>query len=89
MLIEFYSRNAYKRELTSKNIIVIIYSMDLNVNREKCTIIKLHQDDSGFVKAGFAERLGMVWELTRQVWTFTGKDAEQRLQRDVAKLIRQ
>ncbi len=36
-----------------------------------------------------AERLSQVWELAREAWAFfEGADAEQRLQRDVAVLIR-
>jgi hypothetical protein len=35
------------------------------------------------------ERLSQVWDLTREVWHFfQGINAEQRLQRDVAVLIR-
>ena len=63
--------------------------MNLKVDRNKCVLTRINQYDNGYVQAGNAERFGMVWELTRQVWPFTGKDAEQRLQRDVAKLIRQ
>ncbi len=41
-------------------------------------------DDGGHMPGTPAERLGEVWELTKEVWSFAeGKDAEQRLQRDV------
>jgi hypothetical protein len=63
--------------------------MEFKVDRKKCNLIRHHQNDNGFVEASFGERLSIVWDLTRQVWPFTGKYAEQRLQRDVAKLIRQ
>jgi hypothetical protein len=63
--------------------------MEFEVNRKKCVLKKLHEEDNGYVDADPAERVGMVWELTKQVWAFAGINAEQRLQRNVAKLIRQ
>ena len=66
-----------------------MFYMERKVDRNRIDIKKLTDADRGYVQAGFAERLSMVWELTREVWSLTGKDAEQRLQRDVAKLIRQ
>lgn len=51
---------------------------------------KYYKDyDDGYVEGSQAERISMVWEITRDVWSFTGKgDAERRLQRDVANIIR-
>jgi hypothetical protein len=38
---------------------------------------------------GPEERLSQVWDLTQEVWLFfQGINAEQRLQRDVAVLVR-
>ncbi|HSG32060.1 MAG TPA: hypothetical protein VLB82_11015 [Thermodesulfobacteriota bacterium] len=52
-------------------------------------IKRLKDNDSGFVDASPQERISMVWELTREVWYFKDrKNVEQRLQRDVEKLIR-
>jgi len=46
-------------------------------------------DDGGYMPATEAERILEVWELTRDAWAFYGgADAEQRLQRNVAVLIR-
>jgi hypothetical protein len=47
-------------------------------------------DDDGFMPGTPAERLSQVWELTRDAWLFFDPafDAEQRLQRDVAVLVR-
>ena len=47
-------------------------------------------DDGGFMPGSAAERLAQVWELTRDAWLFFDPtfDAEQRLQRDVAVLVR-
>lgn len=46
-------------------------------------------DDSGYMSGTPAERLSQVWELTREAWAFfRGADAERRLQRHVAVLIR-
>lgn len=69
--------------------------MELRVNREKCVLKRGHEEDNGYVDAEPAERVGMVWELTKRAWAFAGINAvlwtpygEQRLQRNVAKLIR-
>jgi len=47
-------------------------------------------DDGGFMPGTAADRLSQVWELTRDAWLFFDPtfDAEQRLQRDVAVLVR-
>ncbi len=63
--------------------------MELKVDRKKCVLKKLQDEDNGYVDADPAERISMVWELTKQAYAFAGIDAEQRLQRNVAKLIRQ
>jgi len=62
--------------------------MEFKVNRKKCVMKKLHEEDNGYVDAEPAERISMVWELTKQAYAFAGINAEQRLQRNVAKLIR-
>jgi hypothetical protein len=46
-------------------------------------------DDDGYMPGSPEERLSQVWELTQEAWSFfQGAHAEQRLQRDVAVLIR-
>jgi len=46
-------------------------------------------DDGGFVAGSPAERVGLVWELTREAWLFSGiADPDQPLQRDREVLIR-
>ena len=61
------------------------------LNRKQVSIYRSHAeaDDGGYMPGTPAERLSEVWELTREVWAFSqNTDAEQRLQRDVAVLIR-
>ncbi|MBN2589690.1 MAG: hypothetical protein JXA96_07500 [Sedimentisphaerales bacterium] len=53
--------------------------MELRVDRTKCVLKKLHEEDNGYVEASPAERFSMVWELTKQAWAFMGINAEQRL----------
>jgi hypothetical protein len=63
----------------------------MSVDRQKVRLFRSHAeaDDGGYMPGTPAERLGEVWELTKEVWSFAeGKDAEQRLQRDVAVLVR-
>jgi hypothetical protein len=46
-------------------------------------------DDRGYMAGTPEERILEVWELTREVWAFSRQDdAEQRLQRDAAVLVR-
>ncbi|MDD5458207.1 MAG: hypothetical protein PHF37_02290 [Phycisphaerae bacterium] len=58
-----------------------------NVNRN---IVRLtnKSDENNFVDASPAELFSFVWELTKEVYSLSGKDVEQRLQRNVTKLIR-
>ena len=61
----------------------------MKVNRDIVTLKKLSDKDDGFVDASPQERISMVWELTKEAWYFKDREnVEQRLQRDVAKLIR-
>jgi hypothetical protein len=56
------------------------------LDRQKERLFRSHAeaDDGGYMPGTPAERLGEVWELTKEVWFFAeGKDAERRLQRDV------
>jgi hypothetical protein len=62
--------------------------MEFKVNRKKCVLKRGHEEDNGYVDADPAERVSIVWELTKQAYTFAGINAEQRLQRNVAKFIR-
>lgn len=45
--------------------------------------------DDDYVDASSAERFAMVWDITRDAWSFVkDADVERRLQRDVTTLIR-
>ncbi|MCI0416195.1 hypothetical protein L0222_25760 [bacterium] len=44
--------------------------------------------DNSFVEGSMSERVSQVWELTKNAWAMTGINAEQRLQRHLAVLIR-
>ena len=61
------------------------------LNRKYVRLYKSHAaaDDGGHMVGSPAERLSQVWDLTQEVWFFAREaHAEQRLQRDVAVLIR-
>ena len=62
----------------------------MKLKRDTVRILRAGDDkDSGYVEGTPAERFGMVWEITRDAWAFRGESgAEQRLQRDVAVLVR-
>ena len=63
----------------------------VSVNRNVATLHRsaADADDGGYMPGTPADRILEVWELTREAWTFSRtSDAEQRLQRDVAVLVR-
>jgi len=64
----------------------------MSLERRTGRLFRSHQeaDDGGFMPGTPAERLAQVWELTRDAWLFLDPtfDAEQRLQRDIAVLVR-
>jgi hypothetical protein len=63
----------------------------MKLNRHRVVLYKSHAeaDDGGYMPGTPEERLLEVWELTREVWAFFQEaNAERRLQRDVAVLVR-
>lgn len=47
-------------------------------------------DDYGYVKFSPKERIYAIWEITAELWSlFDKKNVERRLQRNIAKLVRQ
>jgi hypothetical protein len=60
------------------------------IDRSQATLIKDKTLVSDYVDRPAAECVAMVWELTQELWSISGrKDAQQRLQRDVATLKKQ
>jgi len=44
--------------------------------------------DDGYVQADMSELISVMWEITRDVWTFIREqDVKQRLQRNIAVVI--
>lgn len=62
-------------------------SKDINrVDRSKAVLTNKFQEDD-FVDAPPEECIGLVWELTREIWSLSGsKDAERKMQRHIAVL---
>lgn len=61
------------------------------VDRRHTRLYRSHSaaDDGGYMPGTPEERVSQVWELTQEAWSFfRGYDAEQRLQRDAAVLVR-
>ena len=68
---------------------IIIY-MGTEMDRKKVVFKRSSQEDNGFVNATPKERVECVWQLSNELWSLRdGKDAQQRLQRNVTNLIRQ
>ena len=62
----------------------------LKLQKDRARLRKLSDEDDDFVDASPAERLGMMWELTAELWSLQGEDGAQRqLQRHVARLVGQ
>lgn len=61
----------------------------MKMNRNIVRRLSLKEDtDDGYVEAETSELLSIMWEITRDAWSFVrGEDAERRLQRDVAVFI--
>jgi hypothetical protein len=72
-------------------------SMDMNkkqeinrVDRSRAVLIKGKSQANDYVDAPPAQRVEMVWQLTQELWSLTGRtDVKQRLQRNVATLKKQ
>ena len=61
-----------------------------NVDRSQAVLIKGKMQTSDYVDAPPAQRVVLVWELTEELWSITGRtDAQRRLQRNVATLKKQ
>ena len=57
------------------------------VDRTRAVLIKGKSQTSDYVDAPPARRIEMVWELTEELWSISGKgDAQRPLRRDVAVL---
>ena len=60
------------------------------VDRSRAVLIKGKSQPNDYVDAPPAQRVEMVWQLTQELWSLSGRtDAEQRLQRNVATLKKQ
>jgi hypothetical protein len=45
--------------------------------------------DDGYVKAEKHDLISMIWEITKDTWSFVKEqDVKRRLQRDVATIVR-
>jgi hypothetical protein len=61
-----------------------------SIDRSQAALIKGKTQASDFVDRPPEECVAMVWELTQELWSISGRiDAQRRLQRDVATLKKQ
>ena len=64
------------------------YNINMKLRRDIVVVRDIHDKQDDFVEASPSERVGMVWELTEELWSLRDKgNAERRLQRDVANLV--
>ncbi|NOR46313.1 MAG: hypothetical protein GQ534_12065 [Candidatus Delongbacteria bacterium] len=63
--------------------------MRMNRNITKLSKSSHYTHNDEYVKGDMPTLFEMVWEITCDLWAFTGgNDVEQRLQRDVVNIIR-
>ena len=61
----------------------------MKVMRNHTTLKKMTKQDDCYVDASPRERVSFIWPLTAELWSLKDKqNVEQRLQRNVANLIR-
>jgi len=62
----------------------------MKLMRDYAKLSRMTDADDAYVEASPAERVGFVWELTKELWSLRDRQsAERRLQRNVANLVRQ
>ncbi len=61
----------------------------MKVDRKQASLKKMSKKDDSFVRMSPAERISFMWELTEELWSLSGFNVKQRLQRNVTKLIKQ
>ena len=58
--------------------------------KNKTILKRMANDDYGYVKSSPKERILAMWEITAELWSLINKkNVERRLQRNIAKLVRQ
>jgi len=62
----------------------------MKMNRKLVKKISTGEEvDDGYVQAEKNELISMIWEITKDNWSFVrGQDVKRRLQRDVATIVR-
>ena len=61
----------------------------IKLDRSVTRLTRLEADDDGYVEGDPATRIALVWPITRETWVFMKQtDAQRRLQRNVATLVR-
>jgi hypothetical protein len=62
----------------------------MSMNRKLIKKINMGEEaDDGLVQAEKNELISMIWEITKDNWSFVrGQDVKRRLQRDVATIVR-
>lgn len=62
----------------------------MKMNRKVAKTIYVDEDiDDGYVEAERHDLISMIWEITKDTWSFVKEqDIKRRLQRDVAIIVR-
>ncbi len=62
----------------------------MKISRNKTRLMRMRDDDGNpFVPGTPQERIGLIWELTVELWSLKGENiAERRLQRHITNIVR-
>ena len=61
----------------------------IKLNRKHAVLKKMTKEEDNYMDASPAQRVAVVWELTREIWSLKDKkNVERRLQRNITRLIR-
>ena len=71
-------------------LLEVCYNINMKLMRDHAKLSKMTDADDSYVEASPAQRVGFVWEITKELWSLRNRqDAERRLQRNVATLVKQ
>ncbi|UCC99602.1 MAG: hypothetical protein JSW66_06895 [Phycisphaerales bacterium] len=62
----------------------------MKLMRDRAKLSRMTDAEDAYVEASPGERVGFIWEIAKELRSLrNSRDAERRLQRDVAALVRQ
>lgn len=60
----------------------------MKLDRKQACLKKMTKEDDSFVRMSPSKRISLMWDITAELWSLSGYNVKQRLQRNVTKLIK-